>query len=130
MEPKCLLSVDTIRGLQEVKEHERVFLSTSVLGAAAAAAALKETWTGLSVSLYSAVLQQGRPFTMKGTGVSLTDANAHIERRPVKLTCFEFLNKYLISVHFRMSLSPSRSAAMRQCLSFTAVLNPPPLPVL
>lgn len=66
------MSVDTIRGLEEVKEHERVFQSTSVL-----AAAFKETWTGLSVSLCSAVLRQGRPFTMKGTGVSVRAKNTH-----------------------------------------------------
>lgn len=49
--PFCLL----IRsgGLKEVKEHE----SFSVNLCAASAAAFKETWTGLSVSLYSAVLQ-------------------------------------------------------------------------
>lgn len=43
MEPECLLSVDTIRGLEEVKELERVFLSASVPLLPAAAAALKET---------------------------------------------------------------------------------------
>lgn len=41
--PECLLSVDMIRGLEEVKELERVFLSTSVSPLPAAAAALKET---------------------------------------------------------------------------------------
>lgn len=85
MEPECLLSVDTIRQLEEVKELERVFLLSSVPLLPAAAAALKETGTGLSVSLYSAPLQQGRAFTMKGTGVSLTAENTHIVRRPVKL---------------------------------------------
>lgn len=39
VEPECLLSADTIRELQEVEEHERVFLSASALGAAP----LKET---------------------------------------------------------------------------------------
>lgn len=38
MEPECLLSVDTIRGLEEVKKLERVFLSTSVPLLPAAAA--------------------------------------------------------------------------------------------
>lgn len=31
VEPEFLLCVDTIRGLEEVKEHESFFLSTSVL---------------------------------------------------------------------------------------------------
>lgn len=69
-----------------MKELERVFLSASVSLLPTAVAALKETWTGLSVSLYSALLQQGRPFTMKGTGVSPT-ARKHTlrkKRRPVK----------------------------------------------
>lgn len=43
MEPECLLSVDTISRLEEVKELERVFLTTSVPLLPAAAAALKET---------------------------------------------------------------------------------------
>lgn len=38
----AFLSVDTIRGLEEVKALERVFLSTSVPLLPAAAAALKE----------------------------------------------------------------------------------------
>lgn len=93
-------------GLEEVKELERVFLSASVSLLPAAVAALKETWTGLSVSLCSALLQRGRPFTMKGTGVSPTAGNTHTERRDnlSSLLGFEFRNKLFISVHFLISL--------------------------
>lgn len=98
----------------------RVFLSTSVL----AAAALKETWTGLSVTLCSAVLQQGRLFTMKGTGVSLTAKNTQREKRPVKCSCFEFLNKRFVSTFGRLSL---HHTAITQCpLQLSSI----PLPFL
>lgn len=59
-----------------------------LLPAAAAAAALKETRAGLSVSLYSGLLQQGTLFTMKGTEVSLTAGNPHTERGLVKVLRF------------------------------------------
>lgn len=71
---------------------------------------------GLSVSLYSALLQQGIALTMKDIGVSE-------KRQALKLVKVGKKNSELAS--------PPTAAVMRLCLSFRVVLDPPPpLPFL
>lgn len=91
----------------------RVFLSTSVLPLLLLSRRLGQGYLFLSTLLCS------RPFTMKGTGVSLTAEHIHSEKT-LSCLCFFFPKK---NVHFLMFLH--HSATMR-CLSFTAILTPPP----
>lgn len=62
------------------RKWRRVFQSTFVSPLPATTVALKETFC-----LYSALPQQGRSFTMKGTGVSQTAEGTNTQRRAVKL---------------------------------------------